>query len=168
MRTFPSVVLELSNVTHINLDNNRLRIIPDLCSLRCLQVLQARDNQLHFVGALPQSLCELMLSDNPISVMPELQHLTSLVLIELMGVRCIPDEYQAEIKGASLVQSHIRQISPVLRARRVASCLLTVRRFRKSELNRLQKDVVKIVVRYLIASKHDTESWWERYNEKER
>lgn len=163
LRTFPLAVLRLENLTHLHVDNNELRHLPCLTSLQSLTVLHARDNQLRFVGSLPTLLTELLLSDNPISQLPELQHLTNLSHVEVCGVPCIPDVLQQEIVDARSVQLFVQEASPILRARRAAGCLLAIRWFRKSALNAIQKDVIRMVARCLLVTVSDTEAWWDRY-----
>ncbi len=159
---------DLVTLKELRLEQNLISVLPkEICLLENLESLRLTGNKL---SSVPAELCRLTklrmlcLDHNQLTVLPaDLSRLTLLQCFFLNGNRLPTRIAYCGSSKLAMSQKIIADISYFYRdtfmvASSAAVCLLCIRRFRQSDLSVFPMDVVRILGRLLIESRH--ESLW--------
>jgi Leucine-rich repeat (LRR) protein len=166
----PPPLWNLAALKELRLEQNQLSVLPkEICLLVNLESLRLTKNKLCRVPAELCSLTKLRalcLDYNQLTVLPA--HLSRLTLLQCFfigGNRLPPRIAYHGSSSLAMSQQIIADISYFYRetfmaASTAAVCLLCIRRFRQSDLSVFPIDVVRILGRLLVESRHE-KPWME-------
>jgi Leucine-rich repeat (LRR) protein len=109
LQKLPTQVSEARNLRYLNLDRNRLTLLPDL-HLLPLKWLRANENQLSSLPRLPASIERLYLAHNNLSLAPEKTEHLKEVDLSYNPIKTLPDHFGAGLSRLDLAYTQITHL----------------------------------------------------------